>query len=369
VAPQNPDRPELLIGVQVMRGLAAMLVVISHANTMMSHREFFGASPLSIIDFGAFGVALFFIVSGFIIAYVSLDDDLTPRLSASSFARRRFMRIVPFMWICIIGYNVLAAIGTGVIEWAPMMRAMVLFPIGELKPNVLWSLVHEWIFYALFAVAYFGIRARSFLYAWFAAPIWWAALRLLSRDAVVPANPQLAELCRVLFQGNLFGANLQFAVGYVLAMLLLHRSPLLEPKRWSSVGLLIVVTFGTAILVETLALQEGLVRSLVWTALAAPTALLAIVCNARPGILTRVGRILGDASFSIYLVHNPALLILFRIAKKLPELPLILLYLPFVAGATIAGIAVHYWIEAPLVDRLAHGRKVAPWLRRARNRI
>jgi peptidoglycan/LPS O-acetylase OafA/YrhL len=58
--------------------------------------------------------------------------------------------------------------------------------------------------------------------------------------------------------------------------------------------------------------------------------------------LTRAGVVLGNATFAIYLVHNPVLLIDFALALRFATgTPLEALYPAFVASAVAIGIAVH----------------------------
>ena len=77
----------MLANLQALRALAAIAVVVFH----------FGLMPPTSLSFtsGAAGVDLFFVLSGFIIAYSSSRD-------AQHFLARRFIRIVPAYWIATI---------------------------------------------------------------------------------------------------------------------------------------------------------------------------------------------------------------------------------------------------------------------------
>ncbi|NKC22492.1 acyltransferase [Ochrobactrum oryzae] len=64
------------------------------------------ADPPRILGvFGAFGVSIFFVISGFIIAYIH-SGGFTP----SNFMRRRIMRVVPLYWICTLFLAVCAIV-------------------------------------------------------------------------------------------------------------------------------------------------------------------------------------------------------------------------------------------------------------------
>lgn len=366
--PHMPPKQGILLGIQLLRGLAAAMVVVCHGVMLMALPEFFGSMPFPIIDLGSFGVCVFFVVSGFIIAYVTLDARYQPKLDLRDFAWRRFIRIIPFMWVCVIGYNVLSYVGTQRVEWLPMIRALVLFPVGELKPNVLWSLVHELIFYTLFAVALLGRHRRMWLlWLWFAAPLLVAGFVDWNGNWPGVESPLLAELTRVFLLGNLNGANLQFGAGFALALLHLRRLPITARRDGVSLGLVTGVAIAIGVAVEIVEIPTGILRSALWTIPAVAIVWLGLISAQADGFMARFAKVLGDASFSIYLVHNPAFLVIFAGAKLLPwALPLQLLYFGFVIFALLAGIVVHYLVEAPLIARLAHGQPIAPWLRLSR---
>ena len=161
----------MLSGVQYLRGLSAVIVVISHCNGIIGKPEYY--SRMGLPDWhmaSLFAVAAFFSISGFIIVVASLDNHGDPRSSQTEFVRRRFVRIVPFLWLCTIGYNLLSWAGTHQLEWGAALRTLVVWPLGELKPNVAWSLRHELLFYAIYAVALLGARRRPMLLvAWIGA--------------------------------------------------------------------------------------------------------------------------------------------------------------------------------------------------------
>ncbi len=340
-----------LDGIQIVRGLSAVLVVIAHANLMMAHGQFYGQSPYNITYAGQFGVTLFFIISGFIIVYTSLSHDLTPRIGRVEFARRRWVRIVPFLWLMVVAYNLMSLVGTHQVEWLRFGRALAVWPVGELKPNIVWSLRHEFLFYALFALTVMGARRRTWLLAlWFVAPLaLWPVLYAFGFTlSVTPDWP--TELMSVVLLGAWTGANLQFGVGFVLGVLALRSHALVKPRRFAMVATVIAVA-AAAVIVELAALPIGLMRSVVWTVCAAPPVWLSLMVGARQqGMLGRLGVLLGDASFAIYLTHNTVILLLFNASKHLHRLPP---PIAFHTGLTVialaAGMIVHRLVERPLI--------------------
>jgi peptidoglycan/LPS O-acetylase OafA/YrhL len=354
----------LLDGLQYLRGLCAVIVVVSHCNGIIAKPEHY--SRLAIPDWSAaslFAVAAFFSISGFIIVIASLDENVNPRVTRGEFLRRRFVRIVPFLWLCTIGYNLLSLAGTGSLDAAAAARTLILWPIGELKPNVAWSLRHELLFYAAFAVAMLGAARRpKWLIAWLAVSV---VFYLVSYDlGAVPTNVLQTSgflLLKVAMGGD-HGANFQFAAGMLLAYAYLLHPRSLPLKTVPMAGL--IVGLALAGLIVSWAPQNfSLGVCLLWTVLAAVVLAAAICVRANTGLPGKAGLVLGNASFAIYLVHNPIVLVLLAVAQKAGlALESEAALLGFLAGAVVVsvggGVLVHYWIEKPLIracDRWSRG--------------
>lgn len=80
---------EKFLTIQYLRGLAAALVLASHALLYPLVEPDLGFGRL-----GWLGVILFFVISGFIMVTVTGES----RFSARDFLRRRFIRVVPMYW-------------------------------------------------------------------------------------------------------------------------------------------------------------------------------------------------------------------------------------------------------------------------------
>ncbi len=357
------EKRTILPGVQHLRGWAAIAVVLWHANGIMGKPEYLGASPLPMLAYGQFAVSVFFCISGFVITIVTLDrTTLRPRIAVRDYVRHRFVRIVPFLWICVIGYNVLTALGTHQVEWWPMLRALVAWPVLELKPNVVWSLRHEFLFYAIFAVAMLARwRQPWLLYAWFLAPIPALIAHPFVEAWIGAAHPQLLELYTVLLCGSLVGANLQFGAGYLVGLAWMRGragfGEILPGWPWLGLAAMIACTA----IEEWIAAPFGLERALVWTLFGVLPLYIALIMRTPfRGPFHRLAMVLGNASFAIYLVHNAALLAGLAAARKLHLAPSIPLLIGLWIAAVASGVAVHYLIEAPLLRRLTRRRDPLP---------
>jgi len=149
-----------------LRGVAALAVLGHHLYTNSELQE-----PLShvfprwiayLLTEGARGVQIFFVLSGFVIAYSCRNLWVTPR-SAANFALRRQIRLDPAYWICLA----LAAVnlwGAVIVHPGAPVPAPTL---GELLSNVFylqgffhhrdillvaWTLRYEVQFYLVFIV-------------------------------------------------------------------------------------------------------------------------------------------------------------------------------------------------------------------------
>lgn len=359
----------ILPGIQYLRGFAAILVVIWHANWLVSLPPSYGYSPFQLAETGLFGVAVFFVISGFIITIVSLGSS---RVSLNEFVTRRFLRIIPFMWACVIGYNLLSLAGRGKLDIAAALRAMVLWPIGELRPHIVWTLRHELIFYILFALTMLRAKPRPILLTiWFVCPLLWYGAARLFWPVLLQPQTAASDLASTILYGNIMMPNLQFGAGFAFGLLWLKGSRLMRPRNSSALLVTIGMTvLSTAIVGSTLSEDNGL-RALYWTLFASIVVWSGIVSLDRSGPLQSLGMLLGNASYSIYLTHNAVLLVLIQASARVHDpLPAPLFLVLSVALCVVAGVIIHWYGEQPLIAycrRLPNG--AWPWPRSSANNL
>ena len=139
--------------IQSLRGIAALLVVLSHLLTIEQN-----FSPDSILPnitrFGIMGVDLFFVISGFIMVYVTWR--LKPNMKQSLiFLYARTTRIYPLYWfilgILFCAWLLKPTITTFDVERTSLIRSFFLWPDQTLPMlKVAWTLIHELYFYFIF---------------------------------------------------------------------------------------------------------------------------------------------------------------------------------------------------------------------------
>src|SRR5580692_2096905 len=88
-----------LLGIQLARGAAAVLVVLYHAGRGLALPQYLGHVPLGgLFNFGHAGIDFFFVLSGFIIFTVHHGDIGRPS-ALPRYVWRRLARIYPIYWV------------------------------------------------------------------------------------------------------------------------------------------------------------------------------------------------------------------------------------------------------------------------------
>jgi len=304
-----------LRSIQVLRAVAACAVVVLHA-VPDAHQ------PVGNAGYGAAGVDLFFVISGFIMANVARER--TP----GDFLRDRLWRIYPLWWLAVLPWLFMVPRG-------PMfaMSSLTLWPIypgGYFVPvlKVGWTLSFELLFYLGMTLA---IATRA------AVPLALYALFLLG--ALETSSPLL----------HLVGCPmaLEFLMGVIIARLPRHVSlGFLIP-----VGILLFVMAppGIGDMESSLGPGWALRRVAEW---GCPAALVVWGALSLEPLFERrsfdVPVAIGDASYSIYLFHP---LVAFGLSFAWPVRLL---------GAIGAGWAMHVLVER----RITAARKnlSPPWV-------
>lgn len=154
--PEVPGtKAEALESLQVLRALAAMIVVFCHINGAINDR--FLVKPLgTLLDGGYIGVDLFFCLSGFIMYYTS-RDRIGVRGAVWEFILRRILRIYPLYWLLTFLTIGVAQFESHLVnDWKLnfpyVLKSLLLVP-QPFAPVMYqaWTLVHEVKFYAIFA--------------------------------------------------------------------------------------------------------------------------------------------------------------------------------------------------------------------------
>ncbi|MEH2242010.1 acyltransferase family protein [Nostoc sp.] len=145
---------------QVYRGVAAVLVVLTHGNRILS-RELHQDDLLQIFHFGWIGVDFFFVLSGFIIFYIHQFDLGKPN-KFKSFFFKRFIRVYPLYWTILATKILISLFNTNkdsIYQRSAdeIVKAFLLLPqdrsiLESTFIGVSWTLSYEVFFYCIFGL-------------------------------------------------------------------------------------------------------------------------------------------------------------------------------------------------------------------------
>jgi exopolysaccharide production protein ExoZ len=350
---QVSQRPRL-VNLQILRALAATLVVWAHGIDVSRLTE--QEKPLLaygyLENFGAFGVDLFFVLSGYII---TVSSERTDR-NWSQFATDRFIRIAPIFYILSLPW-IIRAMLTPNHSWLPFVPTFFFWPIIDgqyVEPflSVGWTLSFEVLFYS-------AMTAAIFLRSWVSRP---AVLTIAVFLAAISARA-LFNTAALNFLGN--PIILEFLFGIGISMML----QLTGSNRRLAVGISVLVVlalayqliFGFGEISEAQRIQSGelsLQRAIIWGLPAAGIvyATLLFGSPSSEGPLRRFLAFLGDASYSIYLVHL-LVMVVFKVLQAkglISSDPLIILS---ILCSLFAGSLSYLLIEKPTIDFLKRLRR------------
>ena len=361
-----PSPGQTLWTVQVLRGLAALMIVIGHSQSAVQGivEEAGGAfDRLRIVPWGA-SVDLFFVISGFIIVHASRRLFGTPH-ARTEFLRRRLIRIVPLYWlVTTVMLAILAAAALKGGDRFPSGGAIAasyaflpfdtyrdgrLFPVADLG----WTLNYEMLFYVLLTLAVAWPPRRALTIAAI-------LIALLAVVGSVVSGPGAAWFwTRPIV--------LDFGLGMAVAAMTI-RVALRGRTR-----VVLALAAAALLLADPAHVFDGPAGftvanewpRVIFAGIPFAAILAAAVLGAQPPMpraalpFTHV----GDASYSLYLLHPFALIVLGKLAQKLPAVataPGWLLVVCTVVAAIALALASYRWVEQPMTATLGRRLRLRP---------
>jgi exopolysaccharide production protein ExoZ len=331
-----------LLSIQYLRAVAVLMVLGYHA-CLFAWRTGF--------EIGAAGVDVFFVISGFILWTIAAELPVAP----GAFLRRRLLRVAPLYWIATLAVAAIAWRWPSLIFDAQPTTSHLALSLGFIhhlnpagRPNpvlpVGWSLNNEALFYLIFAACLFARPEHRF--RWLAVGL--GSVILLSGLIVPTLRRNWFNDLPELYYLGYSAMFLQFLAGAWIAQLRLDNR--LPSAGWGVAGLIWSVAIFA--ILDPLDLYEDLLRPLLWGAPAAVLVWAAVTLEARRGLpVVKTAALLGDASYSIYLIHWPVMSLLTHALNSGRPV-----YVPLAVGLSLAaGIAVHLVIERPLL-KLFHAK-------------
>jgi exopolysaccharide production protein ExoZ len=349
--PPATSRGPRLERLNALRGPAALLIVFYHVR-QIALRDLGSAGTFEFWRFGHAGVDLFFVISGFVIYLVHRHDIARPA-ATRRFLARRFIRVYPPLWIVTTGVLIGALVTAHAVHAEKMntwfiLRSYLLWPINGALPLVppAWTLSHELKFYLVFALA-IALPSR----------IWKPVLATVLAGTVVAGVVEAVAPTGLPFAISfLFSPyNLEFVAGSAIAAFTLRRA-IPAAWAWGAIGL---VAWAVAAAHDQSLIAPDVAEVLRY---GVPSALIVLAVAARdlqhPSFNAPVLRLFGDASYAVYLVHLPVIIVAIRLGKEVHMEPSTWTLLAVAAISTAAGILFHIIVERP-VTRYLTGRFAA----------
>lgn len=357
---------------QIFRGWAAILVVLVHATGIAASL----GAPIAGNFFlmGNAGVDFFFVLSGFLITYLHLND-IGRREKLGGYARKRFVRIFPIYWVVTLVilpvFFLFPRYGQGD-ETTPfvIVSSIILTPLERGSPILVagWSLTHELLFYVIVAalIAFRGLWVKVIVATWALAVF--VAFCYSFNQIYAKAFPEFNAWVRVL----LWPQNFEFILGAAAAWLIARRPNLMPNRRVA----LILLPIGCLLFMASgffsgslLNIQAGQ-HVAYFGSLSFLIVLAAVVIDKSGGLsdgvrqsgFYRLQEYFGDSSYSIYLVHGPALSVAYKVAAAwgwFQLLPGWLVNLALCVSVVIACCLCHWIIERPLLNFFGRGKRMA----------
>ncbi|MEJ0024610.1 MAG: acyltransferase [Rhizomicrobium sp.] len=338
-----------LNSVQYLRAIAAFGVLAYHAS--ISLLDTVARIPLWI---GLGGVDLFFVISGFIMAWTTYDEPLPPQ----EFFRRRLIRVVPLYFILTTVFFAMVRVfpsrstSASVVAYA---QSILFIPFYNDKVHLVspvlgqgWTLNFEMFFYVIFAVALAlprRVRLIAVVLCLGTCALAGAVFHFTNAVAVTYTSPLLLEFC---FGIGIASVALRFRDGR------LPHLPAMLVAAWVVVlSLAASMYWFTGSMVDHRVIEIGLPSAMLL--LTAVWAEMSGVQFKSPTIL-----LLGAASYSLYLMDGFTLAFMRRAWTHTFEIQSLLSHAGFIcvslALGGIVGIAIHKGVERPITKLFSRKR-------------
>ena len=281
--------------IQALRGLAALFVVFQHVR---------------FLNFGAFGVDIFFCISGFMIMF-------TTEKNTKYFFRKRLIRILPLYYIMTIGTYLLLVLFPSMFQQTRphlsyLIKSLLFLPFdiggGVIQPLVRigWTVNCEMLFYLLFFIAFhISMRYRGLICGAFLAVLV-GVVQIFAPAISSWHSPLGSILAPVLtFYGDPVMLEFLFGIAAYYLLRYLYRRHSIHPVSKSvsiASAVSIPVIFCLLAYFTPRINVIGFRRLPLWGLPALLLLLLAFLAGLRL-TMPRFWVLLGNISYSLYLVH------------------------------------------------------------------
>lgn len=346
--------PEISKGfnsIQMLRAMAAILVVLAHSQVHIYVRGHIRQQS-DILHFGTSGVDIFFVISGFIMAYISYNAFNT-RGASADFLVRRIIRIVPVYWFYTLVITSLLILMPGMFSegksfnFVHFIASLVFIPwesaIGQYKPvlGVGWTLNFEMYFYLIFSLLLLLNRR------WFLLLIGVLLLGSVFTGTFIDVKgPVIKQVTSPLL--------IEFFMGCILGVMI-------REGKYTNVNLAVVMLIIGLLgyVISLSGITTSMHRAVKW---GIPSALIVyslvvLEVSGKMKFRNKVMLSIGNSSYSLYLTHiftiNLVGFVWYRIIGGMNGLFIIMASV----ASLIAGYIAYHVIERPITQKLRAAHK------------
>ena len=291
---------------QVLRGAAAIMVVIHHSIGSLKYYHHINYPFLNFIgSVGKFGVDFFFVLSGFIISFSAIEKYNSPNGLKNYFLNRILRIYVPYLPIGIamlLLYNLLPEYSNSD-RSISLLTSLTLLPDGKPALSVAWTLTFEVFFYIVFCISFLSKKTWNYFL------LFWSVLIIYFNYVDVIPNYLQNPFLKIFLSTY----NLEFVLGYVLACLINSKVKINRTVSWVTLSLFLLF-FLMLKLTESSYFNFDI--NLIFVCASFFIIYLATNYN-RTLNKNALVMIIGNATYSIYLVHNPLQMIIIRFLPKI----------------------------------------------------
>ncbi len=333
--------------IHYMRGIAASFIVFFH---ILNRKNIYNTS---YIDWLNSGVDIFFVISGFVIFSVAINPNMTPR----EFLRRRFIRVVPLYWFFTSIFILLSLYipnfnSSSIFHTSQAIKSFLFIPhyhathSKEIWPLLIagWSLNYEIFFYIIFAGVL--LTGKKFLFT---------KITILFSSFVIMKS--FIKIENPIFIAYTNPILMEFIAGVLFAKLYYRTILIKKLEKIKYFGILILLISFLLLIISIHPSISVLPRVIKW---GIPASLIILSCLLSEEYISKFKviflRILGNASYSIYLSHPFSIGACSFFWKKINYsfhgTSLFIFTLFSFSICIIIGILSYYIIEKPLLNFL-----------------
>ncbi|KAB0491588.1 acyltransferase family protein [Pseudomonas psychrophila] len=323
----------MLHSIQLLRAVAAWLVVLHHYIQIVHGNQLNGPISKALHMYGAIGVDLFFIISGFVIYLSVVGRNVTPGV----FAVHRLARVVPAYWVFTFisaATFIIAPTFLPLTAFEPMFFLQSLLFIPAQNPSgigpyplitVGWTLNYEMAFYAVFLLSFYFPKKIQLLMVALGLFLLCKFVSRLGGDWSFYGNKIIYEF--------LFG--IITAIAY--------------KKRWMhklpTLGAVVMVLVATGMIIYYGQVVHSPIKSGLPCAMIFFAAVSLERFSPKSGLMSR----LGDWSYSTYLCHILVMCCMMNVQEQL-NLSDAVTFILIIMGIVAVSYSSFRWIEKPISD-------------------